>query len=51
MILEDVPLDYNDLISYFNAKKTVTGTQLYLTLTEHGDAEITEQRGRDGQHP
>lgn len=46
VVLEDVTLDYNDLISYFNAKKTVTGTQLYLTLTHEGDAEITEQRGR-----
>jgi len=46
VVLEDVTLDYNDLISYFNAKKTVTGTQLYITLTEHGDAEITEQRAR-----
>ncbi len=46
VVLEDVTLDYNDLISYFNAKKTVTGTQLYLTLTDSGDAEITEQRGR-----
>ncbi len=46
VVLEDVTVDYNDLISYFNAKKTVTGTQLYLTLTDDGDAEITEQRSR-----
>lgn len=46
VVLEDVTLDYNDLISYFNAKKTVTGTQLYLTLTGAGNAEITEQRTR-----
>lgn len=47
VVLEDVSLDYNDLISYFNAKKTLTGTQLYLTLTGQGDAEITEQRTRN----
>lgn len=46
VVLEDVTLDYNDLISYFNSKKTVTGSQLYLTLTETGDAEIAQQRGR-----
>lgn len=46
VVLEDVTLDYNDLISYFNSKKTVTGSQLYLTLTESGDAEIAQQRAR-----
>jgi ABC-type multidrug transport system ATPase subunit/ABC-type multidrug transport system permease subunit len=46
VVLEDVTLDYNDLISYFNSKKTVTGSQLYLTLTESGDAEIAQQRTR-----
>lgn len=46
LVLEDVTLDYADLISYFNAKKTLTGTQLYLTLTPTGDAEISPQRGR-----
>ena len=46
VVLEDVALDYNDLISYFNAKKTLTGTQLYLTLTDEGDAEIAPQRAR-----
>lgn len=46
LVLEDVTLDYADLISYFNAKKTLTGTQLYLTLTPSGDAEISPQRGR-----
>lgn len=46
LVLEDVTLDYADLISYFNAKKTLTGTQLYLTLTAAGDAEISPQRVR-----
>ncbi|MEN3939876.1 ATP-binding cassette domain-containing protein [Prosthecobacter sp. SYSU 5D2] len=46
VVLEDVTLDYNDLISYFNSKKTVTGSQLYLTLTDSGDAEIAQQRAR-----
>ena len=46
VVLEDVTLDYNDLVSYFNAKKTLTGTQIYLTLTESGDAEIAPQRTR-----
>jgi len=46
LVLEDVTLDYADLISYFNAKKTLTGTQLYLTLTTAGDAEISPQRVR-----
>ncbi|MCW0221468.1 MAG: ATP-binding cassette domain-containing protein [Prosthecobacter sp.] len=46
VVLEDVTLDYNDLITYFNSKKTVTGSQLYLTLTETGDAEIAQQRAR-----
>ncbi len=46
VVLEDVTLDYNDLINYFNSKKTVTGSQLYLTLTDSGDAEISQQRGR-----
>lgn len=49
VVLEDVTLDYNDLIAYFNAKKTLGGTQIYLTLTDHGDAEIAPQRGR-GTH-
>jgi ABC transport system ATP-binding/permease protein len=49
VVLEDVTLDYNDLISYFNSKKTVTGAQLYLTLTETGDAEMAPQRSR-GTH-
>jgi ABC transport system ATP-binding/permease protein len=46
LVLEDVTLDYADLISYFNAKKTLAGTQLYLTLTSAGDAEISPQRVR-----
>ena len=46
VVLEDVTLDYNELVSYFNAKKTLTGTQLYLTLTEEGHAEIAQQRVR-----
>jgi len=46
VVLEDVSLDYNDLISYFNAKKTLSGTQLYLTLMPDGDAEISPQRTR-----
>lgn len=46
VVLEDITLDYNDLISYFNSKKTLTGTQLYLTLTEEGHAEIAPQRSR-----
>lgn len=46
VVLGDVTLDFNDLTSYFNAKKTVTGTQLYLILTETGDAEISSQRTR-----
>lgn len=46
VVLEDVTLDYNDLISYFNAKKTLSGTQVYLTLTENGSAEIAPQRTR-----
>ena len=46
VVMGDVSLDYNDLISYFNAKKTLSGTQLYLTLTDSGDAEIAPQRAR-----
>ncbi len=46
VVTGDVSLDYNDLISYFNAKKTLSGTQLYLTLTDSGDAEIAPQRNR-----
>jgi ABC-type multidrug transport system ATPase subunit/ABC-type multidrug transport system permease subunit len=46
VVLGDVTLDYNDLNSYFNAKKTLTGSQLYLTLSEEGDAEISPQRAR-----
>ncbi|MBB5030552.1 ATP-binding cassette domain-containing protein [Prosthecobacter vanneervenii] len=46
VVLEDVTLDYNDLITYFNAKKTLSGTQIYLTLTESGSAEIAPQRTR-----
>lgn len=34
VVLDDVSLDYADLIGYFNAKKNLTGTQLYLTLTD-----------------
>ncbi len=46
VVLEDVSLDYADLISYFNAKKSLTGTQLYITLTDEGAAEITQTRNR-----
>lgn len=46
VVLEDVSLDYGDLAGYFNAKKNLTGTQLYLTLTEEGSAEISQNRGR-----
>jgi ABC-type multidrug transport system ATPase subunit len=46
VVMGDVALDYNDLVSYFNAKKTLSGTQLYLTLTDSGDAEIAPQRVR-----
>ena len=46
VVMEDVSLDYNDLLSYFNAKKTLTGTQLYLTLTEEGQADVAPQRAR-----
>jgi ABC transport system ATP-binding/permease protein len=46
VVLEDVSLDYSDLISYFNAKKNLTGTQLYLTLAEDGGAEISQNRSR-----
>jgi ABC transport system ATP-binding/permease protein len=49
VVLEDVTLDYEDLVSYFNAKKTLSGTQLYLTLTDDGDAEISPQRTRSAQ--
>ncbi|MCB1228087.1 MAG: ABC transporter permease, partial [Verrucomicrobiales bacterium] len=46
VVLEDESLDYADLMAYFNAKKTLTGTQLYLTLMPNGDAEISQQRIR-----
>ena len=46
VVLEDASLDFADFISYFNAKKNLTGTQLYLTLTDDGNAEITQVRGR-----
>lgn len=46
VVIEDVSLDYNDLISYFNAKKTLTGTQLFLSLTSEGHAEISHERNR-----
>ncbi len=46
VVLEDASLDYADLVSYFNAKKNLTGTQLYLTLTDEGSAEISQHRGR-----
>lgn len=49
VVLEDVTLDFQDLVSYFNAKKTLSGTQLYLTLTDDGDAEISPQRVRGAQ--
>jgi ABC transport system ATP-binding/permease protein len=46
VVLEDTTLDYTDINSYFNARKTLTGTQLYITLTESGDAEISPQKHR-----
>ncbi len=46
VVMGDVSLDYNDVLSYFTAKKTLSGTQLYLTLTDSGAAEIAPQRGR-----
>ncbi len=46
VVLDDVSLDYADLIGYFNAKKNLTGTQLYLTLTDEGSAEISQTRSR-----
>ncbi|QIF01485.1 ATP-binding cassette domain-containing protein [Roseimicrobium sp. ORNL1] len=47
VVLEDISLDYADLTGYFNAKKNLTGTQLYLTLTEEGSAEISQTRNRN----
>lgn len=46
VVLDDVTLGYKDLVAYFNAKKTVTGTQIFLAITEDGDAEISPQRTR-----
>jgi ABC-type multidrug transport system ATPase subunit/ABC-type multidrug transport system permease subunit len=46
LVLEDVSLDHGDLTGYFNAKKNLTGTQLYLTLTDEGSAEISQTRAR-----
>lgn len=47
IVLEEASLDFADFISYFNAKKNLTGTQLYLTFTEEGAAEISQTRGRN----
>lgn len=47
VVLEDASLDYADFAAYFNAKKNLTGTQLYLTLTEEGSAEISQTRNRN----
>ncbi len=47
IVLEEASLDYADFISYFNAKKNLTGTQLYLTFTEEGSAEISQNRSRN----
>ena len=47
VVLEDISLDYGDLTGYFNAKKNLTGTQLYLTLTDEGSAEISQVRNRN----
>ena len=46
VVLEDASLDYSDFISYFNSKKNLTGTQLYLTFTDEGSAEISQNRSR-----
>ena len=46
LVLEDATLDYADIAAYFNAKKNLTGTQLYLTLTDEGSAEISQSRNR-----
>src|SRR5690606_23619034 len=46
IVLEDVALDYRDLVSYFNAKKNSLSTQLYLTFTDEGTAEISQTRTR-----
>lgn len=46
VVLEDASLDYADFIAYFGAKKNLTGTQLYLTLTDEGSAEISQTRSR-----
>lgn len=47
VVLEDISLDYGDMVGYFNAKKNLTGTQLYLTLAEEGSAEISQTRNRN----
>lgn len=46
IVLEDIALDYRDLVGYINAKKNSLSTQLYLTFTDDGTAEISQTRTR-----
>jgi ABC transport system ATP-binding/permease protein len=47
LLMEEVVFDHADLLSYFNAKKDVSGTQLYLTFTSGGGTVIDRNRLRD----
>jgi len=47
ILLVDFVLDYQDLIFYFNAKKNVSSTKLYLTFGSQGSPHIEKTLSRE----
>ena len=46
VLISEVVLDYQDLIFYFNAKKDVSSTQLYLSLDGNGSHFVERARSK-----
>src|SRR5690606_15223694 len=46
VLISEVVLDYQDLVFYFNAKKDVSSTQLYLSLDSNGTHFVERARSK-----
>ncbi|MEM7012291.1 MAG: ATP-binding cassette domain-containing protein, partial [Verrucomicrobiota bacterium] len=47
VLMGEVVLDYQDIVFYFNAKKSVSSTQLYLSFTNSGNPFIQKAQSKD----
>ena len=47
VLVGDQVLNHQDLTYYFNAKKNIQVTQIYLSVDEDGEVEIEKERSRD----